>query len=96
MSAEQTDDSWSAVTSDLRDTLTRSGVSETVVERVFATVAPAVAAIERERGMVEPELLLALIAVAADSFQRTQPQCERSLLYLPTVSEAQAGKWATR
>ena len=41
-----------------------------VVERVFAAVAPACAAIERERGGVEHDLLFALIAVQADIFQR--------------------------
>jgi Fe-S cluster assembly scaffold protein SufB len=70
MSAEQTDDSWSAVTSDLRDTLMRSGVNAAVAARLFAAVAPAVAAIERERGGVEHDLLFALIAVQADIFQR--------------------------
>jgi hypothetical protein len=65
-----TDDTWPIVASDLRDTLARSGVSESVVERVFAAVAPAVAAIERERGGVEHDLLFALIAVQADIFQR--------------------------
>jgi len=70
-------DSWAAVASDLRGTLARTGVSEAVVERVFAAIAPAVAALERQRGAVEPELLWALIVVAAASFQRTQPQCER-------------------
>ncbi len=37
--------------------LTRSGVSEAVAKRVFAAVAPAAAALERERGVIDDELL---------------------------------------
>ena len=70
---DRADDTWPVVASDLRGTLLRSGVSEAVVERVFAAVAPAVVAIERERGVVEDELLWALVAVAADSFQHARP-----------------------
>ncbi len=84
-----TDDTWPIVASDLRDTLARSGVSESVVERVFAAVAPACAAIERERGAVEAELLWALIVVAADAYQRKQPRrdmIERERLHLPMAS----------
>jgi hypothetical protein len=39
---------------------------------VFAAVAPAVAAIERERGGVEDELMWALIVTAADSYRRVR------------------------
>jgi hypothetical protein len=46
------------------------GVSAAVAERLFAAVAPAVAAIERERGGVEHDLLFALIAVQADIYRR--------------------------
>jgi hypothetical protein len=52
--------------------LARSGVSATVTERVFAAVAPAVAAIECERGVVGDELMWALIVTAADSYRRVR------------------------
>jgi hypothetical protein len=70
MPADHADDNWPVVAADLRDTLARSGVSETVAARLFAAVAPAVAAIECERGSVEPELMWALIAVQADIYRR--------------------------
>ena len=70
MPADHADDSWPVVASDLRDTLARSGVSAAVAERVFAAVAPAVAALERERCVVDDELLLALIAVQADIYRK--------------------------
>ena len=66
------DDNWPVVASDLHGTLARSGVSETVAERVFAAVAPAVAAIECERGVVGDELMWALIVTAADSYRRVK------------------------
>jgi hypothetical protein len=52
MPADHADDNWPVVAADLRDTLARSGVSETVAARLFAAFAPAVAAIERERTMM--------------------------------------------
>ena len=70
MPADLADDNWPVVAADLRDTLARSGVSAVVAERLFAAVAPAVAAIERERGGVEHDLLFALIAVQADIYRR--------------------------
>jgi hypothetical protein len=70
MPADYADDNWPIVASDLRDTLLRSGVSAAIAERVFAAVAPAVAAIERECGGVEHDLLFALIAVQADIYRR--------------------------
>jgi hypothetical protein len=67
---DRADDNWPLVAADLRDTLARSGISEAVAECVFAAVAPAIAAIERERGGVEHDLLFALIAVQADIYRR--------------------------
>lgn len=57
---------------DLRDMLLRSGADEMVADHLLAIVKPAAAAITRERGSVEPELMLALIVVAADAYQRKQ------------------------
>ena len=70
MSADLAADNWPVVASDLHGTLARSGVSAAVAKRLFAAVAPAVAAIECERGSVEPELMWALIAVQADIYRR--------------------------
>jgi hypothetical protein len=70
MPADHADDNWPVVAADLRDTLARSGVSETVAARLFAAVTLAAAAIERERGGVEHDLLFALIAVQADIYRR--------------------------
>jgi hypothetical protein len=72
MPDDRADDNWQVVASDLRDTLARSGVSETVAERVLASIARPVAAIECERGSVEPELMWALIVTAADSYRRVR------------------------
>ena len=63
-------DTWPAAASDLRDTLARSGVSETIVDRVLLAIAPAYAAIERECGTVDAELLAVLVAVQADIYRR--------------------------
>lgn len=70
MPADHADDNWPVVASDLHDTLARSGVSTAIAERLFAAVAPAVAAIERERGTIDGDLLLALIAVQADIYRK--------------------------
>jgi hypothetical protein len=76
-------DTWPVVTADLRDMLLRAGVSETTAGHLLAVIAPAAAALERERGAVEAELLWALVVVAADAYQRKQPQ--RGKLHLPTA-----------
>jgi hypothetical protein len=73
----------------LRDTLLRSGIAEGTAGHLLAVVAPAAAAIERERGAVEDELLWALIVVAADAYQRKQPRhITRERLHLPMARRA--------
>jgi hypothetical protein len=52
--------------------LLRSGLNETLINRVLASIARPVAAIERARGSVEPELIWALIVTAADSYRRVR------------------------
>ncbi len=58
---------------DLRDMLLSSGASEMIVDHFLAILLPAVAAIKRERGTVDSELMWVLITVAADAYQRKQP-----------------------
>jgi hypothetical protein len=52
-----------------RDTLLRSGASEMTADHLLVVLAPALAAIKRERGSVEPDLLWALVVVAADAYR---------------------------
>jgi hypothetical protein len=51
------------------------------------------AALERERGAIESELLLALIVTAADAYQRNQPRrITRERLHMPVASEPSAAQ----
>ena len=55
---------------DLRHTLTRAGLDEADVDRLVANLARPFAAIARERGVVEADLMWALVAVQADLWLR--------------------------
>jgi hypothetical protein len=52
----------------------RSGLGELLVKRLLAAIARPVAAIERERGVVEDEPLWVLVTVQADIYRRARPQ----------------------
>ena len=61
---------WNDAAADSRRTLTRAGLDEADADRLVADLARPFAAIARERGSVEPELLLALIVIAAEKFRK--------------------------
>jgi len=62
--------SWSAVADDLGRAMAARGATAGAVDRVLADLAPVYLAVERARVTVEPELVFALLAVAADRARR--------------------------
>jgi len=62
---------WPAAQAELRHALLRADVPAAMVDRALRGIGPAFAALERERGAVEPDLLWALIAVQADRVRRS-------------------------
>jgi len=61
---------WPAVEADLRHALAVRGHRPLAIDRVLADLRPVYVAVERARVSVEPELVLALLSVAADRARR--------------------------
>jgi hypothetical protein len=61
----------------LRHTLERAGLDAADADRMIAELAPAIAAIERERGTVEADLMWALVATQADIWRRQRGRALR-------------------
>jgi hypothetical protein len=61
---------WPAVERDVRRALAAAGHGAAAVDRVVADLAPAYRAVERAHVKVDPALVWALVAVAADRARR--------------------------
>jgi hypothetical protein len=61
---------WPCIERDIARAMLARGVAAGAVDRVLADLAPVYRAVERARITVEPELVFALLSVAADRARR--------------------------